>query len=717
MAAQMCFAELLNRVGRLADANGTLPAERYAGLSASDTGRIISEVLGAMDVDAMARATLDGVCEPVDFLTPLPDANFYFGVDVQPGHLAAGLVAERPAGRLGIMRGLEERRAVLVVGPSGAGKSALMWEAAHALRHTVRWFRVRRAEASDMPAVRQLMRTFRASKDSPLGIVMDDVGRSGPETWGALVGEAMSEPGVVLLGSIREEDVALIAERARVAEVRAEPDDELAQRLWEELRGKGKTNRLGWREPWTSSKGLLLEYVHMLTQGRRMEAVLRDQVADRALDRERALELDILRCGAWAGTADAELDVSRLADVLGVPDHDVARALLRLVNEHLVRSPTAGVVAGLHRLRSEKLLQLTHETAPPTPTTSFAWTVAGVPAKDLEPLVAESVSEGHLEVPIVVKSLTCRLEQERDALALAAALRGLGTGRVRSGVDEWLAAPEVDALPRTQIGVAAVLGIGGADSGISGLIPDVQAAARRLSQIRGPRVGDPRHLLVETMSDEAVSAHIETAGASSMDEILASLVDVPISDAVQSALHDAPARLVDADLKRVASVLGSLSAIDRRVACRWAETLGQEDLLERIRKEVAWAGAVSFRQEDEMAVVCCDLWYVAPSMQDEANAAVVELCELLLSLCPAADAARSRAITASGGAAGAPELPLADKRIPRKNLPPPCVVQWNRRWQEQIARRVASPSYSDYLTRGKAILEALHPALERKRAF
>ena len=474
LAAQMCFAELLNRIGGLADANGTLPPERYAGLAAGDTEGIVSEVLGAVDVDAIERAIRDGVCQPVDFLTPLPDPNFYLGVDVEPGHVAAGLVAERPGGRAAVVRGLEERRAVLVVGPSGAGKSALMWEAAHALRHTVRWFRVRRAEASDMPGVRQLTRTFRASKDSPVGFVMDDVGRTGPETWGALLGEAMSVTGVVLLGSIREEDVALITERARIAEVRAEPDDELARRLWDELRDGDRTDWPGWREPWTVSKGLLLEYVHMLTQGRRMEAVLRDQVAARALDSARALELDVLRCGAWAGAADAELDVSRLAVVLDVPEHEVSRALLRLVEEHLVRSPTAGVVAGLHRLRSERLLRLTHETALPTPATSFARTVESVPAKDLEPLVAEAVSERRLEVSAAVKGLAPRLERERDPLALAAALRGLGTGRVRVAVEEWLATSEVEALPRTQVGTAAMLGIGGVGSAESR--PDTRRA-------------------------------------------------------------------------------------------------------------------------------------------------------------------------------------------------------------------------------------------------
>ena len=63
--------------------------------------------------------------------------------------------------------------------------------------------------------------------------------------------------------------------------------------------------------------------------------------------------------------------------------------------------------------------------------------------------------------------------------------------------------------------------------------------------------------------------------------------------------------------------------------------------------------------------------------------------------------------------AGLAQLPLATKRIPRENLPPPSVPQWNRRWGDLISRRVAAPSYSDYLARGVAILDALVPTLEK----
>ncbi|MBW8320976.1 MAG: hypothetical protein K0M49_05310 [Arenimonas sp.] len=712
IAAQMCFADLLVRVGALADANGRLAPANYRGLSISDTETSIRDVLAAIDIDAIERALRDGVCEPVDFLTPLNDPNFYLGVDVEPGHIAAGLVTERPRSRSALVEGIEQRRAALIVGPSGAGKSALMWEAANTLRHTVRWFRIRRMSAADIPSLRQLVRTFRASEDSPLGFVMDDVGRNGPESWGALLKEVMSGPGVVLLGSVREEDVTLIAERARAVEIRADPDDELAERLWRELHDTEKTNWAGWREPWKMSNGLLLEYVHILTRGQRMHDLLADQVAARVSDPKRSLELDVLRSGAWAGTANAEVDASRLAHALSVSEADLSRASHRLIQEHLIRSPSPGKVTGLHQLRSEELLQLTHQTILPTLETSFERTIASVPATDLEPLVADTLSVRRLPVSAVLNGLIARLEGEQDARALASALRGLGSGRVSSGVDEWMDTPEARALPRTQVGIAALFGIAGTDLSSLGIIPEVQAAAYRLSQIKGSPKDDPRRLLMERMSPFALSALIEAADLASLDEILAALVGVPLPDAIRTSLTQVPEDLLNADLDLVGSVMGTLSALDREIASHWIAEVGQEALFARVQAETAWAGPVTIEDSDDGVIVRCDHWYVAGSVQENPHNAVVGLCELILALSPSADIAASNAITASGELAGLAQLPLATNRIPRENLPPPSVPRWNRRWGDLISRHVAAPSYSDYLARGVAILEALVPTLE-----
>ena len=712
-AAEMCFAALLARVGTLANDNGRLTPEDYQGLSVSDTETIIRDTLAAVDVDAVERAIREGVCEPVDFLTSLDDPNFYLGVDVEPGHLAAGLVSERPRTSLALMEGIEVRRAALIVGPSGAGKSALMWETASKLRHTIRWFRIRRMSAADVPSVRQLIRTCRASNDCPVGFVMDDVGRNGLEGWGALSKEAMSLPGVVLLGSIREEDIVLIDERARVAEVRADPDEELAERLWCELRESGKTEWSGWREPWKLSDGLLLEYVHILTRGQRMHELLADQVAARIKDPERSLELEILRSGAWAGMANAEIDASRLANALSVSEADLSRALWRLIREHLVRSPSPGALAGLHQLRSEELWKLTHQMPLPTLETSFERTASSVPAIDLEPLVTDTLSKRRLMVPAVLNGLIIRLESDPDSRAFASALRGLGAGRISADVEEWLETPEAKALPPTQVENAAIFGIAGINLGSLDIIPEVRAAIDRFAQIKGSPEGDPRRLLIDSIDQSTLSTLIMAADLSSLDEILGALVGIPLSGAMRTALTQIPANLLNADLNLLESAMGSLSTVDHEIAIQWVNEIGQEALFARIQKETAWAGSVTTEDADDGVIVRCDFWYVAASIQGHPNDAVVSLCELMLALCPAASITMSDAITANGELAGTAQAPLANKRIPRENLPPPSLQNWNRQWRDQISRRIAAQSYSDYLARGAAILETLVPTLER----
>jgi hypothetical protein len=713
ITAQICFAELLLQVGFLANENGELQPSEYRGLSISDTETLIHELLSAVDGDALEDALKEGVCEPVDFITQINDPNFYLGVDVEPGHLAAGLVAERPDGRYALINGIEKKRAALIAGPSGAGKSALMWEAASALRHTVRWFRIRRLNLSDIPSLRLLVRTFRASEDSPVGFIMDDIGRNSPEGWTALLKEVMSIPGVVLLGSVREEDLSLIPERARAEEVRAVPDDDLAERLWQELHEAEKTEWAGWREPWGQSNGLLLEYVHILTRGKRMHELLADQVAARLSDPERSLELDILRAGAWAGAANADIESSRLLQALSVNEADLSRALKRLIDEHLVRSPAPGWVTGLHQLRSEELLKLTHQMEVPTLETSFERTVASVSPTDLEPLVADTISKNRLQIPAVLDCLNARIESEPDAKAFASSLRGLGTGRVYAGVNEWLDTPEAQMLPRTKVGITAMIGVAGSDFGDIEMFEEVQSAADRLSQIKGAPEDDPRRLLIEGMSLNILSALIEHSDLESLKEILAAMVGMDMPKLVETTLRQVPDNLLDSDLHLVGSILGTLATLNRKIAIKWVEEIGQKALFTRIQAEIAWAGSVTTDKTDDGKLVRCDYWYVAGTIQENPHEEVVRLCKLVLSLCPTADIVESNAITASGELAGLADYPFAEKRIPRENLPPESLPEWNRKWMDLISSHVAAPSYSDYLARGAAILETLVPTLEK----
>ena len=233
--ASIHYGEIVRRIGVLSDENGPRGPLNAHPLTRTDVGALVDQMRSLVALEDMDEALKAGLCEAIDFITPLADETFYLGVDVEPGHLAAGLVAERPETRDEVLSALESRGVVLVTGPSGAGKSALMWDAASVHRHVVRWYRVRTLGEGQVPALQRLARALRASPGAPVGFVFDDVGGDLHEAWDALVRLTPAGSGVLLLGSIREEDLFLLQTRSRTTEIAAKAEDGLAERLWAEL--------------------------------------------------------------------------------------------------------------------------------------------------------------------------------------------------------------------------------------------------------------------------------------------------------------------------------------------------------------------------------------------------------------------------------------------------------------------------------------------------
>lgn len=714
LAAQMCFARLLIEVGALADQNGVLGPTNYRGLSSSDTDRIIAQTLATIDLTQIEQAVRDGACEPVDFLTPLNDPEFYLGVDVQPGHIVAGLATPRLEPREALIRGLETRGAALIAGPSGSGKSAIMWDTAHALRHTIRWHRLIRLDPSDMASLRRLLRAYRTRPESPVGFIVDDIGRRGAAVWDELTREFAAIPGALLLGSIREEDLFLLEGRARAVEVRAEPDPELAQRLFDELRKSGRTSWSGWREPWRLSHGLMMEYAHILTAGRRLHETLAEQLDARLRDRGRSLELAMLRATAFAGAAGSVVEASRLASALGTGENDVARSLKRLLDEHLLREDGEGRLTGLHQLRSAELLRLTHDGPLPQIGDTFAQAVQIVAAHDLEPLTAHAIQACGVAIPVAVDALAARLTREPDIHGASAALRGLGTARIARAVDEWLASPVVEALPRTQVGTAAFWSF--TESSILAFAdrnPQMTAAAVDFAAIRSKAASDPRKALFDALPAGILSSMVaNVTDASALDRFLSAQIGMSLHSKMADALDDWPRHLLNGALESVAGLLGVLAEIDRSRAITWVDEIGEKILVSRLPREIPWASEPFFEQADDGRVIRCDLHYIYGLAQKNPHDDVVRLCELALALSPRSDIVASSALAPNGQPAGTSIISLAEKRIPRENAPTAALPAWNRRWSHAVALRVAAPSYTDYLTRAVDLLNRVTPVLE-----
>lgn len=700
------YAAVLREIGRLSDDNGFRPSGDFASVGRTDVSALIDATRGLVALDDMDAALQAGLCEAVDFLTPIMDPDFYLGVDVEPGHLAAGLVVERPETRADVISALETRGQTLVAGPSGSGKSALMWDAASATRHVVRWYRVRAATPTQVPVLLRLARALRAAPATPVGFIFDDVGGDLRGVWDAISRLTPAASGTVLLGSVREEDLFQLETRSRFAEVRADPDDGVAERLWTELREAGRTDWPGWREPWAQSGGLMLEFAHILTQGQRMAAVLAAQV-DRREREGRDLELSVLRVASFAGAASAVIDGGALARQLGESEADVGRTLRRLVDEHLVRTAGGGLIGGLHQLRSRRLLELTHRNPPPSLARTISDAVPVVPADNLEGLVAKSeLADGDLEA--LITALADRLNAEPDPLAAAAAFRGLGERHVRATLEAWLPAVLARDIPPTRVSTAVMFAVARSEP-ID--LPQMEQLNAATADLVAAEQDDPRAALLARLSAATMAALSQTDLAG-LDDILASLVGVDATaflEAMGTRAIDLSAEPLDLTVR----LLGTIGLHDLPLAGALVDAAGQQGLLDRLHAETPWTSPFTVTDEDDGRVVNGEVRWVAPSLQTDVHEEVVTLVDKLFALAPGADLAAISAVSPDGLPAGLPDYPMAVKRMVRTAAPADALPRWNRRWMSGISALVGAPSYSDFLERGYAGLALAVPALDQ----
>ncbi len=376
-AGRLVGQMLREAAGRAADDNYAQRPGDPASLGATAVQALIDHVHRI--ADPLGRLELaDELCDAANFHEPLTSADFYSGVNVMPGHVGAGLVFERPTETADILEALETSRAALIAGPSGAGKSALTWLAAYHSRHAIRWYRVRRLAEPDVARLVQFARLLDAGPTRPVGFVIDDVGRAGAAGWDRLKTEVQAIAGLLILGSVREEDLFLLESAKSTPVIRPILDEPLAERLWSALLSEGKVVFSHWVEPFEQSQGLLLEYTHLLTQGRRLEETLAEQVR-RRLAEDRFDELQLLGRIVFPGRYGATVEGRVLRDRLGWNGPRMAKALARLVEEHAVREGDDGVLGGLHEIRSAYLDDATRaclDEPPSESVTEAAWIVS-----------------------------------------------------------------------------------------------------------------------------------------------------------------------------------------------------------------------------------------------------------------------------------------------------------------------------------------------------
>ena len=695
--AQGLASDLYSLVVSASAENASLPFGRRRRISATEVERRIFERLEAEDPSAIDYALLSGALEPVDFITPVNEPDFYTGVKVKAGHIAANLVLDRPKDIDRLLRTLWQRRHVLVSGPSGAGKSALTWLAAAAIVDQMRWYQITGiATAGDAEAIMRFVRARRPAAESPLGLVFDDVGSANSDLWNILVHELRGFPNSYLLGSLRQEDVSLITDQTDIGFVSIKLDGELAQAVWEKLSAANQTKWPHWREPFERSQGLMLEYIHLLTQGSRLATVIEDQVRQRERER-RDDELGIIRSTAVLCARGGEVDADQLFELLNLKADDGRRALRRLIDEHLVRESRPGILGGLHKLRSDALVKASHDEAVFL-TFDSLWKYLSTATTDTLPRVVQSLfADPNVGAdPATLPRLANVLEENRNVDVWTAILTGLGLATLDRYVIELTSILVWHGVERAHWSLAASF----TDPLLD--IPELSGSDQwshlrdALTEFRSLRKQDLRAECLAHLSTETVPPDI--TNISQANALLSTLVPICGGDSIEIAIGYDFLADEDMDVRQIGRMLSTAYLVNRNLAQNLVDKLGGEQaLFDLFRRQVPWTTPTEIDPDDSHGRTVRSNWYqVSEKDQPDPHATICEICEILIGISPDSDAAASDVVDPSGQVIAIGEHRPWSKNIPRADLPAKPRVAWNVAFRQVMLVRSAACSLTDY---------------------
>ena len=423
-------------VAAAADANGSASYDHRVRLTRTELVAAVSAAAELVDVDALEAAVRDGRCSALRYEhDPAPSDSFYEGTATRPVHVASGLVVPRPDLASRVVAAIDAGRPVLLVGPSGVGKSAIGWTIPAALTGIL-WFDVHQLETrEDANALLRLARAHDASIEAPVGFVVDGAGTGGRTGWAYLRELAAGNPGVVLLGTARNEDLAILGPLDNVPTVAVELDEDAAATIFTGLQRNGSTTVHHWREAFADSNGLTLEYTHLLTRADHIDAVISEQIRTR-LHEHRDDELDLLAVVAMADQWSAIVHIDAVLVETGGSEMDLRRTIERLVAEHLL-AETDGILSGLHPVRSRAITRAIHDTPPPTLTATFRRTLDLLPTAQVSRFIAQALRDDPTLSAVVMDTAPAL----RDPARLAQIFQGLrladADALARGWVDVW----------------------------------------------------------------------------------------------------------------------------------------------------------------------------------------------------------------------------------------------------------------------------------------
>ncbi len=668
--AALAYARLIEEITEIAVSQRYATPETAEWLAPSDLDALVTRILETVDVESLDEAVRDGIVEAVDYSvrSDLCATDFLAGVDVLPAHIAAGLDLPRPTELNVLTAALEEHHSALLIGPSGAGKSALVWRTARELAGHVRPYRLLRLLPEDVPALSRWIRRQEPSKNSPLLVCADNLGRPHTTGWSAIAREFIDRPGVLLLGACREEDYRPELAAGRTTIVDPKLDRDLGTSIAETLANSQVPTVLDVAEAFEASEGLLMEFLSMLLTGRRLQQVVEEQVAAR-LTEERATEREVLRYVATAHAAGVPLP----ADVLGnlIPDQDLTPALSLLHREHILVSDDESRWQGLHELRSMIARDYLHQFPPPTAAITIRYLVEHLPAREASRIIEAYARQDADLVPAaeaISEILNSRDVSADDGAQLVSSLAmtdAFRHARECLRVVEDLRPKGLD--PETALLFAYTQRFAGVSfNSFKNIHPNFSYLTEMASALP-PRPQSLRDLSLQNLTSETAR---DIAERGTPDQAIAWLESLEDSAAARAVPPQEIWTLFSGARLEVAA---RLSATLRSLAFDEGATPTDEvfgDFHDRIRRLANnLPDCVEIDSQEELDGKVVTLRLLIPGDDEDIHDRSVQTCRLVLDLCPEADIAEVIVVTPDGDRHATGDLEPGYKRIPRANLP------------------------------------------------
>jgi len=699
------LSDLYRLVATTSRKNAPVSYDERLRISTTEVERRIFERLEAEDPSAIDEAFASRVLESIDFQTPVHEPSFYLGVKAVPGHVAAGHIMPRSQEVKVVTKSLRNRRHVLIVGPSGAGKSALMWLSASLLASEFRWYLINsKGTVNDVDSIVRFVRARRPTKLSPIGIAFDDVCSTNSGLWDLIVQELRGLPDVYVIGSVRIEDIDLIVNQSDTGFYHVRLDEKLAESIWRKLSSENCTEWLHWKEPFEQSEGLMLEYVHILTQGIRLAAVIAEQVRQREIE-NRTDELAIIRCTAELSCHGGDVEVARLLKLLDIPKERFGFALKRLLEEHLIREQRPGVLGGLHSLRSNALSKAAHDELVYSRLDSMWQGLMAVNVETL-PRVVQSIFndlEGQSEEDSLRK-LSGLLASSDNNSTWTAILTGLGLATLERYVISFMTILEQQGVPRGHWSLAGMFFDPSTD------VPEMSAKEQwsalkgAVEAFRASRKSDLRRACLEFLPKGVNTPTCKSVKEA--NQLLSSAIpfvggkSIPIFINPQFTVED------EQSIEGVSLLLSTAFSVNQSIAIDLVEKLGgEEKLFALFYKTIPWVSAPIIEADGKHGrTVRSDWFLLAEEYQNDPHKTIVGICQILVAISPSSNAVACDAVDSQGRVIKLKDNAIVTKKIPRKNLPAKSRVSWNKAFHQRLLILASDNSLTNYTQRMSIIV-------------